>query len=164
LPAGASAEAVGFVVVLDDALGEVEGVLEAAGGVVAGGVALGVDVCASALLNASVLTAATAMTCFNMSASWGDVSESNAVAGGHAGVLHGQRPRQISVPGSRRSGATMIAAPQCSDWELGAGIVWAGLPGRLERSPGNHSLSLWPVNNRSDRARRNRRRAWAPVY
>jgi hypothetical protein len=56
-------------VVLGEALG-VEGVLVAAGGEDVDGEVLGdVDVCASALVNASVLTAAMAMTCFNMSAS-----------------------------------------------------------------------------------------------
>jgi len=64
---------VGLVVV--EAVGA--GVLDvAAGGEdVDGEEAGGVDVCANALVNANALTAVTAMTCFNMSASWGDCSK-----------------------------------------------------------------------------------------
>src|SRR4051812_1174833 len=59
-------EALGEVV-LGEAFG-VEGVLVAAGGDDVDGEVLGaVEVCASALVNANVLTAARAMTCFNMS-------------------------------------------------------------------------------------------------
>ena len=36
--------------------------------------------CASALVNASALTAAAAMTCFNISASWGDLCKGTSVA------------------------------------------------------------------------------------
>jgi hypothetical protein len=74
-------EALGGVVVDDapgDALGDafgVDGEVAAGGEDVDGEASFCVDVCASALVNASALTAATAMTCFNMSASWGDVSE-----------------------------------------------------------------------------------------
>src|SRR6478609_6382203 len=70
-------------VVLGEALGaEGAGVVAAGGEDVDGEAEFGdVDVCASALVNASVLTAAMAMTCFNMSASWGDLLESFSVAG-----------------------------------------------------------------------------------
>jgi hypothetical protein len=83
--ATAPVESAGFAAVVellgvevDEALGEVvlgeafgvDGVLVAAGGDDVDGEVLGeLEVCASALVNASVLTAAMAMTCFNMSAS-----------------------------------------------------------------------------------------------
>lgn len=66
-------EALGEVVLGEVVLGEafgVDGVLVAAGGDDVDGEVLGeLEVCASALVNASVLTAAMATTCFNMSAS-----------------------------------------------------------------------------------------------
>jgi hypothetical protein len=97
-------------VVDDDPLG-VEGVLVAAGGEEVDGEALGVvDVCASAVVNASVLTAAMAMTCFNMSASWGDLSEwfRSPAAMPASCMGNADRPCRFRVP--RRKGAIMIAA------------------------------------------------------
>jgi hypothetical protein len=83
LPLAAVVEAVGDEGVLVDALGLDGAGVEAAGG---GGVGVdgedagGEDVCASALVNAKALTAAAAMTCFNISASWGDLCERFPVA------------------------------------------------------------------------------------
>jgi len=101
LPVAAAVEAVGDEGVLVDALGlgvvaEAAGggdvVVEdaAGGGDVFSGDAGGDDVCASALVNANALTAVTAMTCFNMSASWGDCANGVSVAG-LTGVLLYQR-------------------------------------------------------------------------
>ena len=98
-------------VVDDDPLGVEGGVLVAAGGEEVDGAALGaVDVCASAVVNASVLTAAMAMTCFNMSASWGDLSEwfRSPAAMPASCMGNADRPRRFRVP--RRKGAIMIAA------------------------------------------------------
>jgi hypothetical protein len=76
-------DAVGEDGVLVEALG-LDGVVgDAAGGGDGGGELAGGDVCcASALVNANALTAAAAMTCFNMSASWGNCE-----------WIHGRQPR-----------------------------------------------------------------------
>src|SRR4051812_5508237 len=106
---------------VDEALGEVvlgeafgvEGVLVAAGGDdVDGEVLGGVDVCASALVNANVLTAAMAMTCFNMSASWGDCARMGLTVAVHrrpAWPTRGLRASSGFRPQLRREGRTHVS-------------------------------------------------------
>ena len=93
-----------------DGLLGVDGVLVAAGGEdVDGEVLGGVEVCASALVNANVLTAAMAMTCFNMSASWAICWNSFTGRRLRDGVLPSQRAGSAPVPGSSPNCAAMIA-------------------------------------------------------
>src|SRR3954454_14986999 len=111
---GVDVEALGEVV-LGEAFG-VEGVLVAAGGGDVDGEVLGaVEVCASALVNANVLTAATAMTCFNMSASWGD-----CVRMGLTVAVH-RRPAWPTRGLRASSGFPAAIAPR----RLHLGNVWA---------------------------------------
>src|SRR3954452_23796994 len=140
---GVDVEALGEVV-LGEAFG-VEGVLVAAGGGDVDGEVLGaVEVCASALVNANVLTAATAMTCFNMSASWAIACEW-VYRSPFTGVLHGQRADSGPVPGSW----PQLRREDCTSVTSGGGGRSRFLA-RLRFPPvlGNHSLSLCAVNNR----------------
>jgi len=168
-----------------DALG-LDGVLgDAAGGGEVDEPAGGVVVCASALVSAKPLTAATAMKCFNISASWGDVCEwdsrspitdpascfGNAQAPGEFLFLRRIcAAKWIRVPMRLERPAAMLALLTSDEWRGPLAAQKASrtptvhpIRERQSQQFGNHSLSLWPVNNRADGARR-KRCAWVRLF